>query len=180
MSSNTAPDKILDKTITRSSPRTSVVPISAESAENNDKNGCPEPERSEMNAVSAKPNLRNQQRVDADLEVSISRSDRMTITCRCTNLSRAGMTLACDELVAQQLLPDEKSPAPGEWVKVAARFSLPLADSTLANVYGEGVLIHLRRVNRETFHVGIQFCSFEGAGHDYVDQFVTQKLAGSI
>jgi hypothetical protein len=147
---------------------------------NNHKKESSQPKRALMKTVSSKPNLRNQQRVEASLDVLLSRPDGTAITCRCTNLSRAGMTITCDNSIAKDLLPGQKPNAPGEWLEVAARFSLPLAGKASADIYSEGVVVYLRRVNRETFQIGIQFSRFEGECHDYVDQFVSQQLSGSV
>ena len=46
-------------------------------------------------------------------------------------------------------------------------------------VVAEGNIVHMRRVARDEFHLGIRFCEFEGNGFDYVDRYVAKLLAGS-
>lgn len=132
-----------------------------------------------MKPVSSKPNLRDQQRVEASLDVIVNRPEGPDIACRCTNLSRAGMMVACDSATVKDLVPGLRSPAPGELIEVGARFSLPVVASQNVSVNAEGLVVHLRRVARDTFHVGIQFSRFEGNGHDYVSQYVSRQLCRS-
>lgn len=132
-----------------------------------------------MKPVSSKPNLRDQQRVEASLEVMVSRPDAPPITCQCTNLSRAGMMVACDSATVKDLVPGLRSPAPGEFIEVATRFALPVVAAQNVSVNAEGLIVHLRRVSRDTFHVGIRFSRFEGSGHDYVSQYVARQLSRS-
>lgn len=133
-----------------------------------------------MKPVSSKPNLRDQQRVEAALEVTVSRPDGPDITCQCTNLSRAGMMVACDSATVKDLVPGLRSPAPGEFIEVATDFSLPVVASQNVDVYAEGLVVHLRRVSRDTFHVGIRFSRFADNGHDYVNQYVSRQLGRSF
>lgn len=130
-----------------------------------------------MKPVSSKPNLRKQQRVSASLEVTARPASGGEVTCQCTDLSRAGMTVSCDLETANTLIPGLKSPAPGEWLRVKLSFSLPVVAAQRVKVSGEGFIMHLRRISRETFQIGIHFSEFEGNGQDYVSQFVSNQLS---
>ncbi|WP_242634321.1 PilZ domain-containing protein [Marinobacter salicampi] len=136
--------------------------------------------RGPMKSVSSKPNLRDQQRVDASLEIAVSRPDGTTVKCQCTNISRAGMMVACDSKLVGDLVPGLRSPAPGEWVEVITRFSVPVVAAQNVQVAAEGLVVHLRRVSKDTFHIGIRFSRFEGNGHDYVSQFVSRQLTSTF
>ncbi|MEX0606112.1 MAG: PilZ domain-containing protein [Marinobacter sp.] len=130
-----------------------------------------------MKPVVSKQNLRSQQRVEAQLDVLVSAPSGQAVPCRTINLSRAGMMLSCDNKTLHQLVPGRKAPAPGQWVDIMAKFSVPVVASQNVTISADCNLIHLRRVSRDEFHVGIQFCSFEGNGQSYVDQFVSRQLS---
>ncbi len=132
-----------------------------------------------MKPVSSKPNLRDQQRVEASLDVTVSRPDGPSISCRCTNLSRAGMMVACDSATVKDLVPGLRTPGPGQFIETAIRFSLPVVAVQNVSVNAEGLIVHLRRVSRDTFHIGIRFSRFEGNGHDYVSQYVARQLSSA-
>ncbi|WP_404363857.1 PilZ domain-containing protein [Marinobacter sp.] len=137
------------------------------------------PQRVAMKPVSPKPNLRKQQRVGASVEVTARPASGGEVRCTCTDISRAGMTVSCDLATANSLIPDLKSPAPGEWLKVALGFSLQVVAAQSVKVSGEGLIVHVRRISRDTFQIGIRFNEFEGNGHDYVSQFVSRQLSRS-
>lgn len=130
-----------------------------------------------MKPVGTKPNLRNQQRIDVALEVLVSLHGGDDIACRITNLSRAGMMISCDSKTVKQLVPAQKSPAAGQWIEISAQFSVPVVAAQNVSIAAECHIIHLRRVSRDEFQLGLQFRSFEGNGHNYVDQYVSRQLS---
>ncbi len=130
-----------------------------------------------MKPVISKQNLRNQQRVETQLEVMVSLPSGEAVQCRATNLSRTGMMISCNNETLKQLVPEQKSPAPGQWIDIMAKFSVPVVAAQNVTISADCHLIHLRRVSRDEFHVGLQFCGFEGNGQGYVDQFVSRQLS---
>lgn len=130
-----------------------------------------------MIPVGNKQNLRNQQRVETQLDVMVSLPSGEAVQCRATNLSRAGMMLSCDNRTLEQLVPGQKPPAPGQLIDIVAKFSVPVVAAQNVSVSADCHLIHLRRVSRDEFQVGIQFCGFEGNGYNYVDQYVSRQLS---
>lgn len=133
-----------------------------------------------MKPVSSKTNLRKQQRADVSIEVAIKKSDGDVLNCRTANLSRAGMMLLCDQETAKKLVPSQTTPAPGACIPVAARFAVPVVAAQTVAVAAAGHIVHLRRVARDQFQLGVQFTDFENNGYDYVDQFVSRVLATPI
>lgn len=130
-----------------------------------------------MKPVASKQNLRKQQRVETQLDVMVSLPSGEAVQCRATNLSRTGMMLSCDNKTLEQLVPGQKPPVPGQWIDILAKFSVPAVASQNVTIAADCHLIHLRRVSRDEFQVGIQFCSFEGNGYNYVDQYVSRRLS---
>lgn len=136
-----------------------------------------EARRVRMKTTTAKPNLRNQQRVDVAADITIEKPDGECLTCSVANLSRSGVMISCSEKAAKKLIPGRKAPAPGDWIPVRARFSVPVLPTQPVSIIAEGSIVNMRRVARDEFHLGIQFAEFEGNGYDYVDRYVSKLLA---
>lgn len=132
-----------------------------------------------MKPVAVKLNLRNQQRVDVATEITIEKPDGCCLTCSVANLSRSGVMVSCNQEVVKQLVPGQKAPAPGNWIAVKTRFSVPVVATQPVSIIADGNIVHMRRIARDEFHVGIQFAEFEGNGFDYVDRYVSKLLADS-
>ncbi|WP_336366284.1 PilZ domain-containing protein [Marinobacter sp. C2H3] len=132
-----------------------------------------------MKNLAAKPNLRNQQRVDVATDITIEKPDGESLTCAVANLSRSGVMISCNMQTVRQLLPRQAAPVPGQWIPVRTRFSVPVLPTQPVAIVADGNIVHLRRVARDEFHVGIQFAEFEGNGFDYVDRYVSTLLTES-
>lgn len=133
-----------------------------------------------MKPLAKKSNLRNQQRVDVTTNITIEKSDGCCLTCRVSNLSRSGVMIACDQETVKQLVPDMRAPSPGRWIEVKTRFSVPVLPTQPVTILAGGSIVHMRRVARDEFQVGIQFSEFEGNGFDYVDRYVAKLLADAL
>ncbi|GHD54399.1 hypothetical protein SAMN05216429_101255 [Marinobacter persicus] len=133
--------------------------------------------RVRIKTPTVRPSLRNQQRVDVTIDVTLESPDGQCVVCKALNLSRAGVMLCCDKNTVQQLIPGMRPPAPGNWIDIKTRFPIPLSTRHPENVSADGHIIHMRRVSRDEFQIGVQFCEFEGNGFDYIDKFVSKLLA---
>lgn len=132
-----------------------------------------------MKPVATKQNLRNQQRVDVSADAVIEKTDGSYLDCKITNLSRSGIMISCTQATIKELVPGQKAPIPGNWIPVKAKFSVPVVATQPVSVIAEGNIVHMRRVARDEYQVGIQFAEFEGNGYDYVDGYVSKLLASS-
>ncbi|MDI9244910.1 PilZ domain-containing protein [Marinobacter sp. CHS3-4] len=130
-----------------------------------------------MKNVVAKPNLRNQQRVDVATEVTVEKTDGSSLVCSVSNISRTGLMIACGQDEVRELIPNQQTPAPGAWIDVKASFSVPVVAAQPVIVVTHGHIVHMRRISRDEFQIGIQFADFEGNGFDYVDNYVSKLLA---
>lgn len=130
-----------------------------------------------MKPVPTKPNLREQQRVDVALDVSIKNPTGEELNCKAANLSRAGVMISCDFDTVQRLVPGRRTPAPGQWIQVSTQFAVPVVATQTVCVRAEGHIVHLRRVSRDEFHLGVHFTEFEDNGFDYLDQYVSRLLS---
>ncbi|MBK1873423.1 MULTISPECIES: PilZ domain-containing protein [Marinobacter] len=133
-----------------------------------------------MKAATVKPNLRNQQRVDVESDIVIEKPDGCQLTCKISNLSRTGVMVFCNQEAAGQLIPRLRAPTPGNWIDVKARFSVPVVATQPVSILAKGHIVHLRRMARDEFQLGIQFADFEGNGFDYVDRYVRKLLADTL
>lgn len=133
-----------------------------------------------MIAAQAKPNLRNQQRADVVSDIVIEKPDGCRLTCKIANLSRTGLMLSCDQETVGQLVPRLKVPGPGNLIVVKTHFCVPVIETSPVSVVASGNIVHLRRMARDEFYLGIQFAGFEGNGFDYVDTYVRKLLARSL
>lgn len=132
-----------------------------------------------MKPAAIKTNLRNQQRVDVSTEITVERPDGCCLTCSVANLSRTGVMISCNQEAVQSLIPDQQNPAPGNWISVKTRFSVPVIAKQPVSIIAEGQIVHMRRIARNEFQLGIQFSDFENNGFEYVDQYVAKLLADS-
>lgn len=133
--------------------------------------------RVRIKTPSNRPCLRHQQRVSVAMDIMLERPDGQCVTCEASNISRSGLTVFCDQEAVRQLIPGMRPPAPGNWTETKARFSLPVIPSEKpAAVISDAHIVHMRRVSRDEFELGIQFCEFEANGFDYVDKYVTRLL----
>ncbi|WP_372964313.1 PilZ domain-containing protein [Marinobacter sp.] len=133
--------------------------------------------RANMKPVPAKPNLRNQQRADVSTEITLEKPDGCQLTCKVSNISRTGAMIQCDGEIAKSLIPGMLPPAPKNPVHVTARFSVPVLPYQPVTVVAESNLVHIRRIARNNFQIGLQFSSFEGNGFEYIDRYIAKLLA---
>ncbi|MBZ2168493.1 PilZ domain-containing protein [Marinobacter sp. F4216] len=132
-----------------------------------------------MKPVAIKSNLRNQQRVDVKFDIAVETESGDKLTCTTINLSRSGVMISCNRGDIKKLIPTQQSPAPGHWIAVKTAFSVPVLAHQPVSVVADCNIVHMRRVARDEFHLGINFSEFEGNGFDYVDRYVAELLADS-
>ncbi len=130
-----------------------------------------------MKPVIAKHNLRNQQRVDVATEAQIEKPDSCSLVCRVSNISRTGIMIVVGQEEVKELIPGQQTPAPGSWIDVKASFSVPVTAHQPVSIVATGHIVHMRRISRDEFQIGIQFAEFEGNGFEYVDNYVSKLLA---
>ncbi|GGC57733.1 PilZ domain-containing protein [Marinobacter halophilus] len=130
-----------------------------------------------MKPLATKSNLRNQQRVDIATDITIEKIDGCCLTCKVSNLSRSGVMITCDQNMVKQLVPGMRAPSPGHWIEVKTRFMVPVLPTQPVTVLADGNIVHMRRIARDEFQIGIQFSEFEGNGFDYIDRYVAKLLA---
>lgn len=126
--------------------------------------------------MASRPNLRHYQRIALELAVDVKLPDGSVQSCQLANLSRAGMMLECTPEEMARLVPNHSPVAPRQAVRLSTVFDLPIIALQRVRVHAECDVIHIRRVSRSTFQIGMQFVSFEGYGQDYVNQFVDRNL----
>lgn len=132
-----------------------------------------------IKSIVAKPNLRNQQRVDVATEVTVEKPDGSSLVCSVSNISRTGLMFLCGRDEIRVLIPSRKAPAPGAWIEVKASFSVPVGASEPIAIIAHGHIVHMRRISRNEYQIGIQFAEFDGNGFAQVDQYVRKLLSAT-
>jgi hypothetical protein len=83
----------------------------------------------------------------------------------------------CGQKEVRALIPAQKAPAPGTWIEVDASFSVPVVASQPVSVVAHGHIVHMRRISRNEYQIGVQFAEFDGNGFEYVDNYVSKLLS---
>jgi len=135
--------------------------------------------RVNMKPLDAKPNLRNQQRVDVSSAISLKKADGCEFQCEIANISRTGVMIQCDAQTAKALIPNMLPPAPKNPVQLTARFPVPVLPAQPVTIVAESNIVHIRRIARDQFHIGLQFNSIEGNGFVYIDQYIGKLFDAS-
>ncbi len=136
--------------------------------------------RVQTKPVPIKPNLRHQQRAEVSADITIELQDGSNLSCSMVNLSRSGVMICCDQETLKTLIPEQKTPAPGHWIPIRTRFSVPVVAQQPVLIEADASIVHMRRIARNEFHLGIQFVAFEGNGYNYVDLYVRRLLGNSL
>ncbi|MGP4844631.1 PilZ domain-containing protein [Marinobacter sp. 1Y8] len=132
-----------------------------------------------IKSMAGKNNLRQQQRVSTNIAVTVCNPDGNQLVCHTANLSRAGMLVECDSNHVRDILPGNPTVAPKKTVALDVKFAVPVVSVQSVNIEASCDLVHIRRVSKNRFQLGLQFTGFAGNGHDYVDQFVSRQLLKS-
>lgn len=132
-----------------------------------------------MTSATAKPNLRNQQRADVVIDIMIEKPDGSQLSCITANLSRTGVMISCNQETVSQLKPRLKIADSGNPTIVKTRFCVPVIATQLVSIVANGHIVHMRRIAKDKFQLGIQFADFEDNGLYYVDTYVRKLLAES-
>lgn len=112
-------------------------------------------------------------------EVRIEKPDGSSLICSVSNISRTGLMLSCGQEEVRALLPGQHPPAPGTWLDVKASFDVPVVARQPVSVVAMAHIVHMRRMSRNEFQVGVQFSEFDGDGFEHVDQYVSKLLAAA-
>lgn len=132
-----------------------------------------------IKSMAGKNNLRQQQRVPANIAVTVCNPDGNQLVCHTANLSRAGMLVECDSSHVRDILPGNSPVAPKKTVALDIKFAVPVVSVQSVNIEASCDIVHVRRVSKNLFQLGLQFTGFTGNGHDYVDQYVSRQLLKS-
>lgn len=83
----------------------------------------------------------------------------------------------CSQEILDQIAPNQKPVAPHLAIPVRAQFEIPIGDNGSAWVDCQCDVVTVRRVARDSFHVGMSFSSFEEDGEALVDRYINEQLA---
>ncbi|PID43174.1 MAG: hypothetical protein CSA52_00650 [Gammaproteobacteria bacterium] len=123
-------------------------------------------------------NLRFHHRIPADCAVEIECCDGQHFSARAVNISRSGICLECDRRALDIILPKTKVISRKEPVQV--RLCLELATDCKSPDKTSTVkvlcnIIHTRRVARDSYHAGLEFCEPGQPGQQHIDDYIKQR-----
>lgn len=128
---------------------------------------------------AGRPNLRHYHRISTQFDATLSAgegADSPELQCQLTNLSRAGVMAVCTPDMVKLLLPGGAVVGPRQSVRVNVQFELPVLNVQKVQIEAQCDVVYLRRISRDTFHLGMSFVSFEDSGQDCIDQYIDRKL----
>ena len=127
--------------------------------------------------TSSRSNLRYHHRIAVDLELHLEANGEALPALRICDLSRAGIMVPCSQSILSRITPNQATVAPHQAVPVRARLRIPVEDNGCAWVGCVCDVVTVRRVARDTFHVGMTFRSFEEDGKAMVDAYISDQIA---
>ncbi len=107
-------------------------------------------------------NLRYHHRIQTRGDVALESRAGQMLSARLVDISVAGVSVACDRMTLEELLPPTESRAPcrRNTVPVTLHFSLPQKGQAAREhhpITTECNIIYTRRTSRDTFHLGLEF-----------------------
>jgi hypothetical protein len=95
-----------------------------------------------------------------------------TISCSLDRISRDGMTLSCDELTLNQLMPKKACVAPKNPITLVTDFSLD------EKIHANCRVIYTRRLSKNQFVLELKFFELAERDMNLIDQFIEKCLNG--
>lgn len=124
-------------------------------------------------------NLRYHNRINTQFDASMKSPQGETLTGTIANLSRAGLMIECDRQTIEDLIPNNNPVSPKTPVSLEVDFKLWSASSQYESLTAICNIIHVRRISRETYQVGMEFDHFPNDDYEKVTHYVDQKLQAS-
>mgnify|MGYP006442021499 CR=1 FL=1 len=135
------------------------------------------PPTSASTGTSSRPNLRYHHRIAVDLELRLEANGDTLPACRICDLSRTGIMVPCSRAMLDRIAPNQATVSPHQAIPVSAQLQIPVKDNGSAWVGCVCDVITVRRIARDTFHVGMTFRSFEEDGEALVDAYINDQIA---
>ena len=114
-------------------------------------------------------------RVEADLSVQMVLADSEEVSARLRDISRAGVSIACDRKGAERIMPQEKREARTAAI-CTVRLSLEQLDGPPQDVAMRCVLVHASHRTGGDYFLGFRFLDVDGDGYDAVERFIAESL----
>jgi hypothetical protein len=99
-------------------------------------------------------------------------ANKQTATCQLDRISRDSMTLRCDQMTLNQLLPNKSGIAPKNPVSLSTSFHL---DET---VQANCRIIYTRRLSKDQFVLELKFSELAEKDQHLIDMFIEKSLRG--
>jgi hypothetical protein len=115
-------------------------------------------------------------------------ADHLTVPGTIANISKAGLMIECNRQTIEDLIPRESTPSPKTPVRLEILFTLkqqtsirqqePLeqGQKTQTDLFAICNIIHVRRISRDVYHIGVEFLVFPNDDYAVVAQYVESRL----
>ena len=114
-------------------------------------------------------------RVETDLPVQVNLPDGEQVSARLRDISRSGVSIACDRTAAERIIPKERREA-----RIAAEFSIGLSlempKGSPREITVRCLLVHASHRSGGDYFLGFRYLSFDGEGYQVVEQFIAESM----
>ena len=99
-------------------------------------------------------------------------AESISLKCQLDRISRDGMTLSCDRLTLDLLMPNRSGIAPKNPVSLETEFSLH------SDIKAKCRVTYIRRVSKNEFILELKFCELAEKERNQIDKFIDDSLNG--
>jgi len=114
-------------------------------------------------------------RVEADLPVQMVLADGETVSARLRDISRAGVSIACDRKGAERVMPQERREARTATV-CTVHLPLEQLDGPPKDVVLRCVLVHASHRTGGDYFLGFRYLDLDGDNYEAVEGFIAESM----
>lgn len=127
-------------------------------------------------------NLRYHHRIEARGNAEVETSEGLLFNGHLIDISKTGVSIACDRQVLEGLLPPSVTPHPSPRNRVPVVLHFVLAQKTQpskpAPMATECNIIYARRTSRDIFQLGLEFHNLNAHQAHMLDHYLSTTSAG--
>ena len=116
--------------------------------------------------------MRHHLRIPADFIAKLTTPAGYVLETTIEDISRAGLTISCDNKSLEMILPKGAFFAPLQTVKVKVDFDLPQEETHTVNLSDTMEIVYTRRLSKNVFLLGMEFTELKADQQLIVDQYI--------
>jgi hypothetical protein len=121
-------------------------------------------------------NRREFPRVETEFLVEIVQPNGKLVPAGAVNISQAGLQLACDRPTAERIVKEARQVGQGHPAETDVKFALPFADGARRPVEAHCQIIWSKKVEENSYRIGIRFLDVTGQGDDALTRFIEESM----